>query len=143
MSIIVISDNNTVVVEHVMDKLGIRHLIDDIFTNIGQVNSDGVLTVKPYHIQEGCTWSFRNLCKARVISEYIRDKDVGLIAYCGDNTNDFCPLVSAMRSGDVAFPRKGYPFDKLLKDKSVPVDIHPWETGNEILNVLQRVLKSR
>ena len=47
----VISDNNTMVVGHAVNKLGIDDYVDTIKANPAEVDEEGRLTVGPYQMQ--------------------------------------------------------------------------------------------
>ena len=50
-TIIVISDSNSVFIDHIMKTRGLHHLVDKVFTNPATWNKDGKLLIEPYHYQ--------------------------------------------------------------------------------------------
>lgn len=65
LQIVIISDSNSLLVSHLLEKWDIAHLIDRVMTNVASLDGD-LITVKPFHVQEECNKSYRNLCKAKV-----------------------------------------------------------------------------
>ncbi len=88
------------------------------------------------------------MCKAKVISDraslLLRPFPV---AFVGDNLNDLCP---ALRSPlHAVFPRRGYPMHRELErreqqreqeEEAVCCPSFPWDSGEEILDVLRRMM---
>ena len=62
-TIIIISDSNTEFIRHILEARRLAHLVDKVFTNPASWAEDGRLTIGPYHHQESCTLSTKNLCK--------------------------------------------------------------------------------
>ena len=48
--IVIVSDNNSLVVSHVMAKLGIDKYVDLVKTNPAEIE-DGIMVVSPHHVQ--------------------------------------------------------------------------------------------
>ena len=108
-TVIIISDSNTEFIEHILKERNLHHLVDKVFTNPANWDSEGKLLIKPYHhqvlhttpspstdhvlLQETCKLSTKNLCKGQILEDYLRScrKDFSLICYVGDGKNDFCP----------------------------------------------------
>ncbi|XP_023335045.1 pyridoxal phosphate phosphatase PHOSPHO2-like [Eurytemora carolleeae] len=63
--IIIISDSNSVFIEHILEYNGLKHLVDAVFTNPAEWGEEG-LTIKPYHHQVECELSTQNLCKEKI-----------------------------------------------------------------------------
>ena len=61
-----VSDNNSLVVSHVLDRLRLSPLVDAVLTNPARVGEDGKISVEPHQRQEECSRSFTNLCKTKV-----------------------------------------------------------------------------
>ncbi|KAL0276833.1 UNVERIFIED_CONTAM: hypothetical protein PYX00_004315 [Menopon gallinae] len=72
--IIIISDANTVFIEHWLVSRGIRGLVDKIYSNPAKFNSDGLLEVKRYHNQDWCDLSVKNLCKGYVLEAHVDEQ---------------------------------------------------------------------
>ncbi|TRY64119.1 hypothetical protein TCAL_00440 [Tigriopus californicus] len=147
--IMIVTDNNSVVLEHSLKSLGVAHLIDEIVVNPAKINPQGQLVVSPWQIQDHCPLSFRNLCKGQALFEYVEKleknsgRKVDFVGYCGDNRNDVCPALR-LRAGDIVFPRAGHPLVQFLEDKQseMKADIVPWSTGQDILNAIDAKLKT-
>ena len=50
-TIIIISDSNTVFINHILEVNNLDKLVDKVFTNPAEWTEDGRLTIKPYHHQ--------------------------------------------------------------------------------------------
>ena len=61
---------------------------DEIYTNPAKFNEEGQLVVQPYEYQTECDLSERNLCKAKVMLDYIKNKDYAFVCYAGDGGNE-------------------------------------------------------
>lgn len=140
--VIIISDSNSVFIEHIMQASGVRPLVHEIFTNYAHFDANGCLQISEYHMQNWCKLSSVNLCKGSVMEEYLdRRRKQGVnfdtVSYVGDGNNDLCPCLR-LRSCDLIFPRADYPLAKqLAKDpEQAKAKLHPWRTGLDIANVL-------
>ncbi|ELU18039.1 hypothetical protein CAPTEDRAFT_111093 [Capitella teleta] len=142
--VIIISDANSVFIEHIMKHAGLHDAVSAIFTNPAHFNASGRLELAYYHTQDWCELSTRNLCKGHVLLEYIKQqKDKGVdyssVAYIGDGSNDLCPSLK-LTSNDLVFPRVGYSLAKKVdsyKDKLL-AKVVPWSSGLDILKELQK-----
>ena len=131
---------------HSLDRYGIGGLIDHVITNPSGPDPEGRLVIRPYHEQDSCDLSYRNLCKTRAISEHVKSLEakhglkVVTVAYCGDGFNDLCPSLG-LRDGDLVFARSGYPLENLLAEKKedVKAKVCLWKTGNDILAELKKL----
>ena len=50
-TIIIISDSNTVFINHILEVNNLDKLVDKVFTTPAEWTVDGRLTIKPYHHQ--------------------------------------------------------------------------------------------
>lgn len=149
VDIIIISDSNTVFIEHWLKSKCIFELIDKIYTNPANFNSDGLLEVQMYHDQDWCELSVRNLCKGYVLEAHLKEeKEKGnaydFVAFVGDGRNDLCPSLK-LTSHDFCFPRENFHLDKILKRDAemrsqVKASVHPWKTAQDISDVLKQKL---
>ena len=141
--VVIISDSNSVFISHIMKSYNYGHVVDKIFTNPAQFENSGCLSIKPFHDQDWCDLSTRNLCKGHILEEYIAgQKTKGLeyqvVAYVGDGSNDLCPALKLSKQ-DFVFPRIGFRLIKLLQkesDQQVHAQIKPWSSGEEIHDIL-------
>ena len=92
-TIIIISDSNSVFIDHILRFRNLDQYVDKVFTNPAKWLEDGRLEIQPYHHQESCTLSSKNLCKGQILEDYIAQsqKCFPFICYVGDGKNDFCP----------------------------------------------------
>ncbi|KAF5298312.1 hypothetical protein FQA39_LY11796 [Lamprigera yunnana] len=148
--IIIISDANSVFINKWLENQGLADCIEQVFTNPGEFNN-GHLTIKMYHEQHSCPLSTINLCKGKILEEYLETQNhLGVeyekIVYVGDGANDFCPMLR-LSSKDLACCRNGYSCAAILKkvlkkelyknklyEMKAPVLV--WDNGNDILKAL-------
>ncbi|XP_077555265.1 pyridoxal phosphate phosphatase PHOSPHO2-like isoform X2 [Haemaphysalis longicornis] len=140
--LIIISDSNSVFIEHIMQASGVRPLVHEIFTNYAFFDANGCLQISEYHMQNWCKLSSVNLCKGSIMEEYLeRRRKQGVhfdtVSYVGDGNNDLCPSLR-LRPCDFIFARAGYKLAKILnKDPDrAKAKLHIWHTGLDIANVL-------
>lgn len=143
LRVALVTDNNTVIVARALQLFGVADLVDDVVANVGIVEPSGRLAVAPYHLQTECELCYRNLCKGRVLASLAAKWGAEVVAYCGDGPNDLCPMLR-LAEGATAFPREGYPIDRLLSSsaEAVSASVAPWSTGHDILRTLRARLAS-
>ncbi len=137
--IIIISDANSIYIDESLKQQGLREYFQEIFTNPAQFgDQNGRLCVTPFTHQTDCDLSERNLCKGKVMLDFIGHKNYDFVCYAGDGGNDFCPI-EKLNANDLAFVRKGYALEKKIprmKEKrglEVKAEIIYWTNGHEIL----------
>ncbi len=141
VELILISDSNSLFIQWILEKHGLD--VDAIFTNPAEFDADGCLRIRYYHTQDSCKLSTRNLCKGRILQEYVqsRQKQAGVrfkkVVYVGDGKNDLCPA-SRLKRNDVVCARIGYTMEQLLKgDKMrLKADVRFWQSGCDIFSYL-------
>nr|CAD7567407.1 unnamed protein product [Timema californicum] len=148
--IILISDMISVTIQDWLDGSDVGTLVDRVYTNLGRYNSEGFLELEAYHEQDWCDMSFRSLCKGTVLDDHVRKRsEEGVtftqVAYFGDGKNDLCPMWHLSKT-DLAFPRKGFKLMEMFENKYVGTErvkasIHPWSSGQDILEVLRKFVK--
>ena len=145
---IIISDSNSVFINHILFHHNIHPHINRVFTNPARFNPKGQLEIEMYHVQDSCDLSTVNLCKGHVLESYIEERasqnvNFTHVAYIGDGQNDFCPSLR-LKDSDFVFPREGYSLVKYMekmkteKDLHIKANVHLWSSGCDILNVLQQ-----
>ncbi|XP_033025903.1 phosphoethanolamine/phosphocholine phosphatase isoform X1 [Lacerta agilis] len=150
--IILISDANMFGIECALKAAGAYPLFRKIFSNPSSFDKRGYFTLGPYH-SHNCKRCPANMCKHKILTEYLAERAqegarFDRVFYVGDGANDFCPS-TALKSNDVAFPRKGYPMHQLIQEigKSQPgtyqATVVPWDSAVEISCHLQEVLKKK
>ncbi|XP_067647984.1 pyridoxal phosphate phosphatase PHOSPHO2-like [Eurosta solidaginis] len=121
-----------------------KHKILDCFTGIycnpSEITDCGELVVSAYHCVE-CPYSKRNLCKRRVMEDFVRlQRDLHInydrVIYVGDGKNDFCPSLS-MCPCDLMCARKGAWLEKIIEENRKKLKIRPeiflWANGYELI----------
>lgn len=143
---IVISDANSVFIEHILSHHGLKEKISRIFTNPAKFNDEGRLEIEMYHVQDSCSLSTVNLCKGQILESYIAERAndnivFSHVAFIGDGQNDFCPSLR-LTDKDFVFPRQGYSLVKYIEQMKseqglhIKANIHTWNSGLDILQVL-------
>ncbi|RUS71963.1 hypothetical protein EGW08_020276 [Elysia chlorotica] len=151
---IIISDSNSVFINHILNTNNLSSTISNIFTNPAKFDSCGCLTLEGYHSQDWCSLSTVNMCKGDILKSFIEDKrksgtEYKAILYVGDGYNDLCPSLT-LRPQDFVFPRVGFRLNKLIEqmsEENKPVDMStltakviPWVSGLDILKTVKTFL---
>ncbi|XP_003739908.1 pyridoxal phosphate phosphatase PHOSPHO2 [Galendromus occidentalis] len=140
--VVVISDANTVFIEHILYTEGVRHLVHEVFSNYAQFDGNGCLTIQEFHHNDQCKICAVNLCKSRVVSDYIdRRKKQGVnlqkVVYIGDGMNDFCPAANCKR-GDLVLARMDSPLSTKLDERPINAKVQKWSDGYDIYKYIQQ-----
>jgi len=145
-TVIIISDSNSVFIEHILKERKLGHLVDQVFTNPARWDEVGKLVIEPYHHQETCTLSTKNLCKGQILEDYIKssEKSFSIVCYVGDGKNDFCPSLR-LSADDLVCVREGYSLEKYIpqmvdKGHTIQAEVLTWNNGNQILDKLKEKL---
>ena len=144
--VIIISDSNSIFIDHILDVNGMKDHVSKVFTNPAQFNDLGRLELEMYHFQESCSLSTVNLCKGHILESFIEERanqnlQFSHIVYVGDGHNDFCPSLR-LSEKDFVFPRKGFSLMKYIekmeaeKGFKIKANIHAWDSGHDIMKVL-------
>ncbi|XP_014790638.1 pyridoxal phosphate phosphatase PHOSPHO2 [Octopus bimaculoides] len=147
---IIISDANSVFIKQVLENAKIAHLFAETFTNPAHFDETGCLRVQCYHNQDWCQLSTTNLCKGRILEDYLKKRcNEGVtfshVGFVGDGIHDYCPCLT-LREKDFTFPRINYnlwkKINKMPKDDelSLKSQIVPWTDAFEILETVKTVL---
>lgn len=137
VDVIIISDSNSVFINTWLEAQRLSPLIKQIFTNPAFFpETGGPLTIAPYHHQTECSLSSVNLCKGKVLCDYLAQTNLySQCIYIGDGRNDLCPILR-LSVKDLACARVGYSCAKLLQGEyanQVKAPVFLWETGFELL----------
>ena len=117
---IIISDANTVFIEHILVECGMRHVFKKVFTNPAHFDSTGKLCVQHYHSHTCSTCKDSpNLCKGNVLKDYLEQEpcQYDKVVFIGDGRGDYCPALQ-LTEQDVVVCREGYRLAKLIADTS-------------------------
>ena len=144
---IIISDANSVFIDHILSFHGLKDRINKVFTNPAKFNDEGCLQIEMYHVQDSCSLSTVNLCKGQILETSIEERmklnvNFTHVVFIGDGHNDFCPSMR-LSPKDFVFPREGYSLVKYIekmKDQGLHIkaSIHTWSSGSDILKVLSK-----
>lgn len=151
--VIIISDSNTFFIDAWLKYNKILSNVLKVFSNPAKF-VDGLLKIEMYHFQDSCKLSTKNLCKGQIMDEFIdAQKKNGInydrVIYCGDGTNDFCPILR-LSGNDLAFVRDKYKCIELVRktengenfdDNGIPYVINAkvviWNTAHDLLGYIQ------
>ena len=112
---IIISDANTLFIEHILTECGVRQVFKDIFSNPAHFDSTDRLHIQHYH-SHSCPHCSANLCKGQVLTDYLSSKpDYSKVVYVGDGKGDYCPALR-LSANDVLVCRKGFTLAGMIKD---------------------------
>ncbi len=106
---IIISDSNSVFIDRILYKEGLRDHFSHVFTNPAHFGENGRLHVNRFHSHTcQCCARTPNMCKGAILSEFIRkNRGYAKVIYVGDGRGDYCPCVG-LRETDVVVCREGY-----------------------------------
>jgi len=146
--VIIISDSNSVFINHILQHKKLDHLVDVVFTNPASWTEEGLLEIQPYHHQTHCDLSTQNLCKGTILEDYISSQSVkfSFIGYVGDGGNDFCPALR-LSEKDLVCVREGYSLQKQIpkhkeqKGLEIKSEIQYWKSGHQILARFEEKVK--
>ncbi|CAH0550281.1 unnamed protein product [Brassicogethes aeneus] len=150
--VIIISDSNTYFIEHWLKYHELDKYVAKVFSNPAELDSMGLLNIKMYHFQDYCKLSSKNLCKGQILLDYIKEQnsngiDYQRIVYCGDGSNDFCPILK-LNENDIGCVRKDYKCIQLVSKVktgekidnvfyNIKCNICEWNNGYDILGHLE------
>lgn len=155
---IILSDANSVFIDSYLRANSLDTAFSTVLTNPARFSDDGQLLIDEYQVQDYCSLSARNLCKGDALKNFIGKRMLDhntvytCINYVGDGENDLCPSTK-LSARDRVFPREGYSLDRLCKKlkfnngiqhhnmengklPEVKATVVPWNTGDDILNVI-------
>eukprot|EP00058_Branchiostoma_floridae_P003529 XP_002589017.1 hypothetical protein BRAFLDRAFT_87490 [Branchiostoma floridae] len=137
---IVISDSNTVFIDTILKAGGVKHAVNNVFTNPAHFDKSNCLHIEPFH-NHTCKSCPVNMCKKTILLEYKgRQAQDGVVynkvVYVGDGGNDLCPC-KGLSGSDIAMPRREFRLIEKLAKISLTAKVVPWESGSEVLAVLK------
>lgn len=151
----IISDSNDFYIQEILDQHGLSSLWLSVHTNKVAFEDD-VLRIHPYHPSEndahGCNRCAVNMCKGQILESILSlhhhnnaldpSTTTRRIVYVGDGGGDLCPCLSCLCEGDVICCRRDWKLhaDLIANTEHVKAIIEPWENGDEVLAVFQRVI---
>jgi len=146
--VIIISDSNSVFINHILQHKKMDHLVDAVYTNPARWTDSGLLEIEPYHHQTHCDLSTQNLCKGNILEDYISSQSTkfSFVGYVGDGGNDFCPALR-LSENDLTCVREGYSLQKQIpkhketKGLQIKSEIQYWKSGHQILTRIEEKIK--
>lgn len=152
--VIIISDSNSEFINTwCSNQTGLSERLNAVFTNPASFDGNNLLTIQPYHHQTECKLSTANLCKGRVLEEFLVQRAgqdgivYGRVFYVGDGRNDVCPSLR-LSSCDYACSRIGMTMDKCLQTKLTNLDpeleaeVLRWTDGTDLLEQIRKKIEN-
>lgn len=159
---IIISDSNSEFIEQWNEENELTDKFVEVFTNPARFDEatttagdDGrMLRIRPYHHQTECTLSTANLCKGRVLEEFLQRRLLNAVTYehvfyVGDGRNDVCPVLR-LSAVDYGCARRGMRLEKDLvrrqatEDKALQCGVIGWSDGDELrTEILKQISTDR
>lgn len=148
---IIISDANSVFISELLMAADITKHFKEVFTNPAVFDETGRLTVSPFSHQTECGLSRPNMCKGKILDDYIATRRSGgqefsFIAYAGDGINDFCPMLRLHEENSLAFPRIGYALQKHILTQreehglAIKAKLIEWDSLNTVSDAISHFL---
>lgn len=160
--LVIISDSNTFFIDSIMSHKVPNIKPNAVVTNyatptiltieenneasIGSSNTKNCtyLQVSPYETQTDCDLCPVNLCKGRVLRNYLQTHGpFDEVYYIGDGGGDACPGIQ-LNSSDTLFVRRGFSLEKIVQEQKMDgltlqfkCNIVYWNDGNELQNSMQ------
>ncbi|XP_023937729.2 phosphoethanolamine/phosphocholine phosphatase [Bicyclus anynana] len=138
--VLVLTDANSVFVNHWLKTHGVLEAVTDVVTNRAFWRNDR-LYIEPCMRQSACARCPSNLCKSLALARWSSARRHATVAYAGDGRNDYCPA-TALPPHAVVFPRRGFPMHDLIKKTlssptpQVRCRVVPWDTAVDIAREL-------
>jgi len=137
--IIIISDSNSVFIQHIVDSAGLSDIISTTYTNPAYFDERGCLNIDFYHKQTWCDISTVNLCKGQILEAHIaeagnRGVQYSTVGYIGDGCHDLCPCLK-LCSTDICYPRTGFGLVKKIKElpgQKLSAHVEEWTDGKDL-----------
>lgn len=153
VSQIIISDANSLFISMILGFHKLESAFSAVFTNPAVVDKSGKICVSFFHENQTCDLCPVNLCKGRVLSEFLAKHKFEKIVYVGgakkQHSNQLCvfgfDLFQADGSGDfhacqlpnvIPLARKNFPLAKLLGN-----DCKTWTDCNDLHRLIQAEFK--
>eukprot|EP00960_Hanusia_phi_P017356 511170-Hanusia_phi.AAC.1 len=142
----ILSDANSFFIEEVLRPKGILGSFSRIVTNPVTLEGDRIV-VSPFHKDEhpGSSSSPPNLCKGRVVRDWVAEGGWDTIVYCGDGEGDY-EGVMALPGEGVALVRRDWGLHHRLSRAEEEGVVIPrmilWENQRSLAAALFQILKA-
>ena len=113
VDLVLLSGANDVMINAILDKVGIKNAFKRVITNLAHFNDHGRLHIAPYHAHN-CT-DCVGLCKGTILREILLEGSYQCVIFVGDGDNDVCPSMR-LSEGDHVIARELYPLAARLSD---------------------------
>ncbi|OQV20206.1 putative Pyridoxal phosphate phosphatase PHOSPHO2 [Hypsibius exemplaris] len=142
---VILSDANMCFIQWILEKFRLSDCFLRVFSNPAEVDEKGHLLVGRYHEQTDCQLSPKNMCKGRVLQEWMaeRERVTGIayesVYYVGDGENDLCPG-KRLTARDIFFVRRDFPLArKLVESPDVQCAVELWSDGFDVMKRLKEL----
>lgn len=145
---LIVSGANTLYIKWVIEFHKFYDIFDGYFSNIAEPDEELLIKILPNHDHDcQCCTHDSSQCKKKVLEEYFSlkkkknaEKIYSSIIFVGDGINDFCPS-TVLGNNDLLFPREDFELHQMVSCDNhkgkVKCRIHPWKTGEKILEVIK------
>jgi pyridoxal phosphate phosphatase PHOSPHO2 len=153
-TIIIISDSNSEFISTWNRFNSIEPYVDFVFTNPAKFNNNGLLELKPYHIQRDCKLSSVNLCKGQILNNFINDQFINFntkynfTVYAGDGKNDICPMLKLPKNS-LACVREGFYAAREIEkfctqsNHKLKAKLVKWKDATDLIDVIFENLNTK
>ena len=126
----ILSDANTWFINHILEVKGLSNCFDRVVSNWGRWELGGIadqsrFVLSPATPGHGCQLCPPNLCKGRVLDEWMNEKEWARIIYVGDGRGDLCPamrLLQNSRASTCVHARENWPLHTELETRQLASD---------------------
>ena len=143
---VICTGNNIIVVDTFLKKNKLDNIIKYKICNNSELDNDNILKITYLNEKyENCKDCKPFLCKSLAIDNFFekhKRESYNKVIFIGDGKNDFC-FSKHLNEKDILFPRNGFSLYRILfnenKKNMIKAEIHPWENGTQIVNILQKL----
>jgi 2,3-diketo-5-methylthio-1-phosphopentane phosphatase len=149
----IVSDANTWFIKTVLEANGLHNAVSQIVSNIACFKTSShedalqrreFLRIEPFHKTPHPktlhSSSPANLCKGRVMREWLKDGDFELVIYCGDGAGDFEGAMAVPANG-LILARSGWALyerliDAAMQGRGPEAQVLTWDSHMQLGNTL-------
>jgi pyridoxal phosphate phosphatase PHOSPHO2 len=153
----VVSDANTMYIEAMLQKRGLRSLFKDVISHPAHVDAQGCMRVQqlvPPDKPHGCGLCERHICKGQLVDKLVQESGCERVIYVGDGGGDFCACVALKGPQNIVLARndehntlnrrckQGQPDKRNWRGDPglITATVVDWTTGEEVLHTFSSCL---
>ncbi|XP_067929731.1 probable phosphatase phospho2 isoform X2 [Watersipora subatra] len=147
--VIIVSDSNTLFIDWLLKANHLDKVVHHVYSNPAEFDTDGMLTLKYFQLQDSCKLSSKNMCKGDIVENHVRQRQTegvsfSRVSYVGDGSNDYCPALRLSKT-DYVFPRERHSLERKIKanEAEVKANVIVWKTGSCILSALREMVTTQ